>query len=208
MQETVRNTLGKIDWEKSFKTMEKTAIWGAKNGWTIPPDTTMRECYEMIIDKSKVEIDNEFEEFYSISQNYEAMKRELTSDVFGGKWKELLTECFENYEQENYKIVIPSLFLILEGAIFDVVKEQRWKIAFAENEEKIKDRSIMRPMFISVNEFLKNAYSYGNFDKATERPTIINRSWVLHGRDDISEWKMVDALRLFNALYTFAFLNF
>lgn len=203
----VRETLADFDWNENLSIMEKSAQWGAENGWTIPPHTTMRESHEMINGKNKDEMDKEFEEHYSIIENYEEMKRRLKSKVFEGKWKELLDQCFDNYERGSFKIAIPCLFLILEGVVFDIVKDQSWKKAFVEVGQQIKPESIRRPVFVSVKEFVFNAYSYGDFDNATERPSLINRSWVLHGRDDIREWKKVDALRLFNALYSLAFLK-
>lgn len=203
----VRESLGDFDWNENLGVMEKSAQLGAKNGWTLPPHTTMRESFEMMNNKNKEEIDREFEEHYSITENYEVMKRKLSSKVFEGKWKELLDQCFDNYERGYFKIAIPSLFLILEGVVFDIVKDQSWKKALVEIGQQIKPESIKRPVFISVKEFIFNAYSYGNFEKATERPSLINRSWVLHGRDNINEWKKVDSLRLFNALYSLAFLK-
>lgn len=204
---TIRESLKDIDWNENLSIMEKSAQWGAKNGWTIPPHTTMRESHEMMNGKNKDEMDKEFELHYSLTENYGELKRKLTSNVFKGNWKELLEQCFDNYERGSFKIAIPCLFLILEGVVFTIVKDQSWKKAFVEVGKQIDKGSIERPVYISVKEFVFNSYSYGNFDNATERPSLINRSWVLHGRDDINEWQKVDALRLFNALYSLAFLK-
>lgn len=56
--------------------------------------------------------------------------------------------------------------------------------------------------------FLKCVFKAGNFDRNPERLEIINRDWVLHGRDYPSNWKQVDALRLLNALHTIIELDF
>lgn len=205
IRKEIREMFSNID--DQFDTMEKIAKWGAKNGWTFPPHTTMQECYDMINGKKQSEMDKEFEKHYGISENYEAMKRKLLSNTLYSQWKELIEDCFDNYERGRYKISIPSLFLILEGTVFDIVKDQDWKKAFKQMGNRLDHGSIKRQMFISVKEFIYNAYSYGNFDSATARPSLINRSWVLHGRDDIKEWKKVDALRLFNALYSLSFLK-
>jgi hypothetical protein len=57
-------------------------------------------------------------------------------------------------------------------------------------------------------EFLHEVFSAGNFDKNTTRFPIINRDWVLHGRDNPSNWNRVDSLRLFHAIHSILELGF
>ncbi|RTE07177.1 hypothetical protein [Paenibacillus whitsoniae] len=202
------SSLPKIDWNAQFSLLEEIAIEGADKGWTIPPHSTIRECQEMIEGKSKVGVDYEFKLHYEELDNYNRMKSELLSvSSFGGKWKKLLEDCFINYEQGRHAIVIPSLFLILEGVIFDIVKNQKWKIAFRRINKQITDGSIQKPLFTSVRRFIDKAFGYGYFEVESFKPSFINRNWVLHGRDNIGEWESVDALRLFNALYSLTFFD-
>lgn len=42
------------------------------------------------------------------------------------------------------------------------------------------------------------------FDKRLE---LINRNWILHGRDDPNYWKEVDFLRLINTLSSIQFIK-
>ncbi|WP_235561190.1 hypothetical protein [Bacillus sp. FJAT-28004] len=197
-----------LDWESQFELLENIAIYAADSGWTIPPHTTFRECQELIEGKSKEDIDHDFQLHYKEIGNYNSMKTVLLSGrCFGGKWKSLLEDCFINYEEDRHSIVIPSLFLILEGVIFDTVKDQDWKAALKERKKKIKDNSINKPLFTSVQRFIDKAFKYGDFEAESYKHSFINRNWVLHGRDDINEWEPVDALRLFNALYSLNFFN-
>ncbi|MEJ9205529.1 hypothetical protein P4W02_29545, partial [Bacillus thuringiensis] len=55
---------------------------------------------------------------------------------------------------------------------------------------------------------LNRIFEFGNFDNNPTRLPMINRDWVLHGRDYPKNWKQVDALRLFNALQTIVELDF
>lgn len=200
--------LPKIDWEAQVTFLEKIAIEGAINGWTLPPHTTPRECQMMIQGKNKQEIDYEFSIHYEDRGNYNAMKTKLLSfSSFGGKWKRLLEDCFINYEEGRHTIVIPSLFLILEGVIFETVKHQKWKSAFKKRKKQFKDKSIQIPLFVSVQRFTEIAFEYGNFEVESYKPSFINRNRVLHGRDDINDWDTIDALRLFNALYSLTFFD-
>lgn len=57
-------------------------------------------------------------------------------------------------------------------------------------------------------EFLNKIFEFGNFDNNPTRLPMINRDWVLHGRDYPSNWKQVDALRLLSALHTIIELDF
>lgn len=49
------------------------------------------------------------------------------------------------------------------------------------------------------------AYDFKNKD--IKRKVFINRNWILHGRDNPSQWREVDALRLFNILNSIQFLQ-
>lgn len=39
------------------------------------------------------------------------------------------------------------------------------------------------------------------------RESMINRNWILHGRDNPALWKKADALRLLNVLSTIQFIK-
>ncbi len=40
------------------------------------------------------------------------------------KWRDLLQQCFNCYESGNYHITIPSLFSIVEGLAFELIKQE------------------------------------------------------------------------------------
>lgn len=203
----MKNSLSAIKLGEAYKDFKEIATEGAKLGWTIPPHSTINECREMILGKNKIQINKEFEAYYLRQKNYNEMKSELLGDAMMAKWKLLLEECFKNFEEGRYRITIPSLFAILEGVIFDIVKDQKWKEAFKNINVQVNFGSIQMPVFISVHIFVDKAFSFGHLDKPTYKPSLINRNWVLHGRDDINEWQVVDSLRLFNALYSLTFLD-
>ncbi|MEH7504942.1 hypothetical protein V7152_23520 [Neobacillus drentensis] len=205
--EAITKQFKELNIEESLNRMEKVAKHGAENGWTTPPHTTPMEFEQLMEGKNKDEMDMAFDEHYSDEDNFQAMKQTLLDNVFEGKWQELLDDCFDNYERGRFKITIPSLFSIIEGTVFDIVQDQKWRVAFEREIEKIKEGSIKKPLFFSVYTFINKAFSSGKFEKKNYKPSIINRHWVLHGRDNISEWQRVDSLRLFNALYSLTLLN-
>ncbi|HFK1769208.1 TPA: hypothetical protein ACGXGV_001548 [Bacillus paranthracis] len=197
-----------LNLEELINKIEMVAIHGAENGWTVPPHTNPGEFEPLIEGKNKDDMDKAFEEYYSDVHNFQAMKQTLLDNVFEGKWQELLEDCFDNYERGQFRITIPCLFSILEGTVFDIVQDQNWKNALKKELENIQEGSVKKPLFFSVNTFIVKAFSRGYFEIENYKPSIINRNWVLHGRDNISEWQRVDSLRLFNALYSLTLLNF
>ena len=53
--------------------------------------------------------------------------------------------------------------------------------------------------------FREALFTKNHFDN--ERKPVINRNWVLHGRDDPSFWEEVDVLRLLTVLNTIQFVQ-
>jgi hypothetical protein len=51
--------------------------------------------------------------------------------------------------------------------------------------------------------FLDKVFATSDF--AQSQPPFVNRHWILHGRSSV-DWKLADALRLVNALWTLNFL--
>ena len=63
---------------------------------------------------------------------------------------------------------------------------------------------IVKLALVSIDSFVKEVFRSISFKD--KRPSIINRNWILHGRD-IPEWKRVDCIRLFQAIDTFAIIT-
>jgi hypothetical protein len=212
--------LMEIDWEKVSKRWLKTAESLARRGWTIPPNMGISEMFEIADLKSRYEVDRAFANFYADKENFKEMKENLLKNKLLSEWHELLQQCFENYEKGNYLIVIPSLFTVLEGFAHKLVHP---KFKISRNADKqaslskkyeivrkevIKD-SVTLAFYASAQLFIKKAFQFGGFDKENaRRPFLINRNWVLHGRDNPAQWKRIDALRLLNAISTLTILDF
>jgi hypothetical protein len=74
---------------------------------------------------------------------------------------------------------------------------------------QVLDDHVALAYYASAQVLIKRAFKFGEFDKEdARRPFLVNRNWVLHGRDNPSLWKRVDALRLFNAIITLTVLSF
>ncbi|MBJ3793467.1 hypothetical protein I8J38_33805, partial [Bacillus sp. OA1] len=109
-------------------------------------------------------------------------------------------------------IVIESLAHMVITPKFQKYITSNKRISLKEKYKKVKpeiekDRTNII-IYISVHEFLKSVFKMGNFDKNKNRFSIINRDWVLHGRDNPNNWNEADVLRLFNAIHTITQLDF
>ena len=68
------------------------------------------------------------------------------------------------------------------------------------------DETYKKIAVISLYRFLREElFSSHKFGK--DRKELINRNWILHGRDDPKYWTKVDALRLINVLSSVEFVN-
>jgi hypothetical protein len=141
--------------------------------------------------------DNNFAELRKVRQEL-ARRRGLT------QWHALLEESFESFEEGRHLIAILALISIIEGVIASaraVLTARRTHLleACAKNAQKSCANGITAEMWNSMKVFMEKLFEPAPFDG--NRPTFINRHWILHGHDTTS-WTVADALRLFNALQT------
>ncbi|WP_374219663.1 hypothetical protein [Bacillus bingmayongensis] len=190
-----------------------------KNGWTLPMLMDVRDHFELSHINDIKEIDNSIEHYHADENVYKELKSEVINHELTSEWKELLVQCFDNYEKENYLIVIPNLFMIFEGIAYNLIKPRYQKTIKANYsgtikgpynkvKEQIESDNTYIIYYSSIVEFINTTFRYGDFDNRTSRFDIINRNWVLHGRDNTCHWDKIDALRLFIALHTIIQLDF
>ena len=194
--------LSGLDIQESMKVAVRTM---ASRGWTIQMSLTLRD-FDELAKQNPEEADDFFVAFYS-EEDFARLRRvrkELTSRPSLTQWKSLLEECFDSFESDRYLVTIPALLSVIEGVIASAgqaltKKRVRLMAICAENSEKMGENSIRAEMWNSMRIFLEKLFAPAPFDGT--RPALINRHWILHGRDAAS-WTRADALRLFNALQT------
>ncbi|PGE16341.1 hypothetical protein COM64_20525 [Bacillus toyonensis] len=210
-----------IDWEEFERKEKKSAESLGRRGWTLPMNMTSGETIGISEIEGQDELDSTFLSFYSKEEEFQFIKTHILEHELTKEWGVLLTQCFESYENGNYLIVIPNLFIIIENISHILISprykkylnpNQKRKPPLRDQYKKVKkevetDRTYII-CYISVAEYLNCVFKSGNFDERPARLPIINRDWVLHGRDYPCNWKQVDALRLFNALSTIIELDF
>lgn len=213
-----------IDWEKVEERWIRVAEDIGEKGWTIPLNLSVHELFEIADSEDLNEVDEVFMQFFTVENNYSEMKKSIMENDLLKEFHPLLEQCFENYEKESFLIVIPSLFSVVEGLahklIYPPYREtshhksgQRANIItkYTKMRDEIENNSTNAAIYISATLFLSKSFDNKNaFNDEAEkdnRPLIINRNRVLHGRDNIALWRKADAMRLFNALHTLSILN-
>jgi len=178
-------------------------------GWTIPQAMSPREFFHISALDDEGTIDARFLNFYQRSGNSTLLGAAIGSSRFI-RWRPLLRECYESYEDRRFLICIPSLITVLEGAI--ALPEGLRFIHDSEREAFFQNRiagcgadMLPRALWESVHVFMSRLFQRADF--AGMRPLSLNRHWILHGRD-LPDWGQADAVRLFQALSTLSLIFF
>lgn len=190
----------------TFEKAEKEIFTLSQSGWTIPMDFSLGEIIDLIEISKSGEIDAFFVEYYEQNnrQNFVKLTREIIDNKNISKWKRILKECVEAYNRGHYCITIPSLITVLEGLLSkylkpDQMNDIRMIKLCREQLEKFEEGNINKIIWISIRNFIECLYEKKSFDE--NKPYLLNRHWILHGRDD-ADWKVQDSLRLFHAMHT------
>lgn len=200
-------TLPPIEFPRiDYDSIEKITNDNSNFGWTLTREiNTLEYLDDDLLNLSLKEKDEYFYDYYSKNdwELYHLMKDSLLESV-DSKWKELMEDCFDSFEQNKYRMVIPLLFSIVEGEsanIFRTHKVGGPLVTFMTTQVSSEQDKFTQIAIYSLTRFMKKQlFTFHEFDKY--RKPVINRNWVLHGRDDPKHWQKVDALRLFNVLST------
>jgi hypothetical protein len=174
----------------------------AAYGWTFPIQLSPAEINKLVkISHDRLDVDMFFIQHYSHNPNLFRMFKSVYSSELYDRWYKLIEQCMKTYRKGLYLITIPALITVIEGAIANLSRTNRTGIIdlCRERAENIDKSLITRNLWNSFYYFALNLFENKSFDK--ERPQIINRHWILHGRDS-DEWNQADCLRLFQALDT------
>lgn len=178
----------------------------AKMGWTIPL-WAPTGFTEVVVERVKPA---ELDEFFvrSYRANRYRVLREMLSRMKKNpalqQWWPLLQQCANVFRQHNYLVVVPSLLLVLEGVLlfYPGSAKRRARPTSVSKRRVTQSSWIWTNTWISIDTFLQKVFESRKFHG--ERPTMINRHWILHGRDETT-WSESDCIRLFQAIDTVSF---
>jgi len=177
-----------------------------KAGWIIPMDFSFAKILTLIEGYHAEEIDVFFLKHYTADNNKQLnlILSKMLPDKGLMQWRPLLEDCKLAFQHGCYKVTIPCLLSILEGMMAKFINDPRSirmtnMIKSCEKFKDVEALRIKRLILTSVINFINNVFATSYFDN--ERPSLINRHWILHGRDE-TDWKEIDSIRLFLAIDT------
>lgn len=190
-----------VDWERIKALTEHNSL----HGWTLTGEMDIKFYLDKdLLYLDQTQLDNSFVSYYEsdFNKNYLIIKSNILDEI-DDRWKNVLEDCFELYEAEKYRVIIPFLITVVEGEISDIAMSNKvgngllreWKGKVLSKEEEM-----LVIISHSLIKYLTKMFLYKEFTK--ERGSVINRNWVLHGRDNPNYWTKVDALKLINVLST------
>jgi hypothetical protein len=207
MAEEWRRTFAAIDLDSFLARTGKASEQLAEFGWTLPMQLSAPEMTDLAGEPIE-KVDAFFVEYYT-ARDFAALRcvrKELLTRPCLSPWRELLKECFDVFESGKHLITVPALISTIEGVVACAGNSlhkrsvsRKSLVGICTNKAKALPRSIDALMWRSLEIFIEKLFQDAPFNKS--RPAIINRHWILHGRDS-ANWTVADSLRLFSALET------
>lgn len=197
----------KIDYKK----IEALANHNSSYGWTMTGEIDIRFYLdEYLLKLNQQQIDKVFLDYFESDSfaNYQSTKSAIITEV-DEKWKKVLKDCFELYENDKYQVIIPMLMTVIEGEVSDIAESPKvgggllndWEKKILSDEERL-----MIIVSYSLNQYLSSKI-FVRKEFHEDRAATINRNWVLHGRDNPENWTKIDALKLINVISTLQFIK-
>ncbi|WP_391116002.1 hypothetical protein [Psychrobacillus sp. L3] len=218
-QNTIKTAISRIEFPKidlpeieiDYKKIEALVEHNSLSGWTITGKMNLNFYLDVkLLQIKSMQLDELFLNYYESNSNETYfMEKSVILKGIDDRWRNVLIDCFDLYESEKYGVIIPLLITIIEGEISDIAMSneignrliREWKGKILSEEEKfliIISHSLIK--YLSSKMFVRK-------DFAEERGSMLNRNWVLHGRDNPNYWTKVDALKLINVLSTLQFIK-
>lgn len=206
-------TFPKIDFERFFRDFEEECRSNAKHGWAVPSEMPIPVYRKIGRSEDNLEIrDGLFKKEFE-KNNFELYNNEKIKIIENSEdgWKSLYEVCFGAIEDGKIEIAIPALFTAMEHELsnnFDSHKIglkliRDVKTAIVDENRVGFFSNIMGASLISLLE--NSIFRFDNF--SSERPSIINRNRVMHGRDDPSKWSIVDTYKIITVISTIMILK-
>jgi hypothetical protein len=184
---------------------ERLSAMLARRGWPMPMNIAPAEAWDALEaagDVGAAELDEFFVAHYSGDggRYFDYMASELLTAPGLARRQLLLEECVAAYRQGLHRIAIPSLLLVIEGAVVDLGGKGKIVDRCRQHFAAANPDCAIRMIWSSLAPFIETIFEDGR----TSSGDVINRNLILHGRSEPEEWTVADALRLFCALHAIA----
>ncbi|MGH7814846.1 MAG: hypothetical protein ACREQI_12680 [Candidatus Binataceae bacterium] len=186
----------------------------AEYAWTIPLQATPDELFDLAGKIHDAEsADNAFAEFYSEDDfaRLSSLEQGLLESGDLQSHRPLLQEAILDLKDQRYRVCAMALLPMIEGLFASKFSEPHFESKsqrrrfFDDHVAAQLNGSLTESLWRSVKRVTEVLFQASSFDDDTNRPTIINRHRVLHGRD-VPQDSLTDCIRLLHALDTIAAL--
>ncbi|TWK54840.1 hypothetical protein [Bacillus licheniformis] len=190
--------------------LERITRHNVSVGWTLtgemPTNLYLRDEY---LNMQHDEIDQIFISFYEENE-YQQLKTLINTlkNGLSERWGEIFDQSLDLYLEGKFKITIPALISVIEGELSIIVGSKSYgRKLLNEFEDKLDDKMKFLTIAAYSAYYFFDEHLFKKHDFSDSRLPLLNRNWILHGRDDPSAWKKEDALKLLNTLSTLQFIK-
>lgn len=188
-----------------LRRIEGASVRLAELAWSIPMFLTPADVSDLLQEASREEIGRRFVDLYEANarEHLNEMAKRLTSRENLRPWCKLLQQSVSAYRRRQFAITIPALLVVCEGVLMaGKGKRTDLRNVVAESVRRVErdiPNSFTLVLWRSVKYFVDQLYLTSNFSGPP--PDLLNRHWILHGRD-AANWTHADSLRMFQAADT------
>jgi hypothetical protein len=199
------------DWTAVFDAHEKSFLYLADCGWTLPDWVGLAELRTLHL-RSPEELDRYFVDGYMANdaENLKELGMTLRDIPRLSQWHLLIDEIISSIAAGNHRVAIPAILTVMEGYLASALVKASLATPKVTSPFKVlqgakwhEDNSHDGVYWKSGIVFLSRVFAPSDF--AQQPPAFINRHWILHGRASV-DWTLSDALRLVNSLTMLDFL--
>lgn len=191
-----------------YSEIEKVTQNNSLSGWTMTSEMELNFYLDSdLLKLNQSELDQYFLTFFETNDNkhYLSEKAYILENI-RPNWKGVMDDCFQLYENDKYKVIIPLLITIVESEVSDFSNSTNISHGLLRDMKTTImqiDDDYLIIIAASLNSYLSKRL-YGNYKSTL---TGINRNRVLHGSDDPQRWTKVDALKLINVISSMLFIK-
>jgi hypothetical protein len=165
-----------IDFDDLHRRLIQSVKKLATHFWSLPWHMTPRELQELV-QMEPNDIDEYFAEYFE-GEAFVRLRDDVLADANLKRWKTLISQCFSNYERDDFHICIPSLIVVLERS-FNYSSFFSEKLRKKFFEERITRAAGFDQVFwVSLHTFCEVLFLADDPRKNFDH---INRHKILHG---------------------------
>ena len=192
----------------TLREIEPDATELGRRGWAVPMWGFYLCARDIVREVPADRTDEFFLNSYEAdpSRETEVIER-ITTSAGLARWRAMIEQAVRAYTRGDYLVVVPTMLTVTEGAVAAASNSfhgRRTRVPVQARALKAAaQRDFPRMALASVVGWAEVLFADHSF--GADRPAMLNRHWVLHGRD-VPDWTKVDCLRVFQFLDTLSFV--